>query len=301
MTGDVCVSDNISDCVPALQPVTALSDNDSFAETFGVEPEKTCGLQPVDAISSYVPDMCLPKNVMALESRDKDDHGATETLPETSQNMDFTNFATGNDCSSRGSEPLKSTSPVARRRRASKERVRDASLPAPPKQRARRSSTSCTGDTPLSRKASTSKNGSGARQTDGTKGVLSHSALRDLTNTTYLRKIPLSRADAIRLFPEFKSSVDFVFDTDVSRHASSGNFKVETFVYIQDARGKRWTVVLECLRGAGQRHVRLNRGWAEMCRANDLSVGRRFRLDRWVQSSSSSTTSQDAVVTLSTV
>lgn len=303
MSRDAGASENnISDCVPAaLQPVTALSDNDNFGEFFDVEPEKAHALEPVDAIPSDIPGMCLPKNMTALGSRDKDDHGAAETLSETSRNMDFTNSVTGNDCSSRGSKPLKSASPGARRR-ANKERDRGTPVSAPPKRRARRSSKRCAGHTQFSRKALTSfEDGLGARHEDATRGILSHSAFRDLTNTTYLRKVSLSREDAIRLFPEFKSSVDYVFDTDTSRHAPSGNFKVETSVDIQDARGERWTVVLECLRGAGQRHIRLNRGWAEMCRANDLSVGGRFRLDRWVQSSSPSPKSQDAVVTLSIV
>ena len=123
-----------------------------------------------------------------------------------------------------------------------------------------------------------------------------HSSVRRITNTTYLRRMHLSRDDAAGLFPELESVLNSVFMKGTSRHEYSLSMKRSICVYIHDAEGRRWPVVLECLRTAGQRHVRLNKGWAEMGIANEVSIGKCFRLARWIEGSSSL---YSAIVTLS--
>jgi len=118
--------------------------------------------------------------------------------------------------------------------------------------------------------------------------ILSYSSVRKLSSTTNLRRIHLSRDDAAAFFPESKETMEFIFATDMTRCVSPEQFKVELSVSLQDGQGRRWPVVLECLRSAGQRHVRLNKGWAEVCRATGLSVGKSIRLARLEQASSSS-------------
>jgi hypothetical protein len=127
--------------------------------------------------------------------------------------------------------------------------------------------------------------------------ILSLSYFRKLSSTTYLRRMHLSRNDATALFPECKETVEFIFATDTTRCVSPEQFKVQISVSLHDGEGRRWPVVLECLRSAGQRHVRLNKGWSEMSRANAIYVGKRIRLARWEQTSSSS----DAIVTVTIV
>ena len=127
--------------------------------------------------------------------------------------------------------------------------------------------------------------------------IILHSSVRKITNATYLRRMHLSRDDAAGLFPEFESILNIVFTMKgTSRREYSPPIKKGTCVYIQDVEERRWPVVLECLRTAGQRHVRFNKGWAEMCSANGVSIGKCFRLARWKQGPSSS---QSAIVTLS--
>lgn len=129
--------------------------------------------------------------------------------------------------------------------------------------------------------------------------VLSYSTVRTLTNKTYVRRLQLSREDTVRLFPKVQGVLQFAFTKDM-KHSSSFPYKRDISVLIQDAKGRKWPIVLECLRAAGQRHIRLNRGWPDMCRANGLSFGKQFRLDRWVSvPSSSSTLRHDDIVTLS--
>jgi len=113
--------------------------------------------------------------------------------------------------------------------------------------------------------------------------VILHSSVRKLTNSTYLRRMHLSKQDALGLFPEVKCSLEFIFRANVTRRESSTPLKKGTLVYIYDTKGRRWPVVVECLRTAGQRHVRFNKGWAEMCSANRLSIGSSVRLARWKQ------------------
>ena len=115
-----------------------------------------------------------------------------------------------------------------------------------------------------------------------------HSSVRRLTNSTYLRRMHLSKEDALGLFPEVKGSLKLVFTTNVTRRESSKPLKKGTLVYIHDVEGRRWPVVIECLRTAGQRHVRFNKGWPEICSANGLSIGTCFRLARWKEALSPS-------------
>jgi len=117
--------------------------------------------------------------------------------------------------------------------------------------------------------------------------ILAYSSVCKLSSTTYLRRMHLSRKDAVAFVPESKETIEFIFATDMTRCASSEQFKVEIPISLQDGEGRRWPVVLECLRSAGQRHLRLNKGWSEMCRVNGISVGERIRLARWEQASSS--------------
>ena len=132
--------------------------------------------------------------------------------------------------------------------------------------------------------------------------VILHSSVRKLTNSTYLRRMHLSKKDALGLFPEVNCSLEFIFRTNVTRRESSTPMKKGLLVYIHDIKGRRWPVVVECLRTAGQRHVRFNKGWAEVCSANRISVGMCVRLARWKEESSSSCDITDAhVVTLSRV
>ena len=67
----------------------------------------------------------------------------------------------------------------------------------------------------------------------------------------------------------------------MTRLESSAPFKKGTCVYMHATKGRRWPIVLEYSRTAGQRHVRFNRGWAEVCSANAPSIGKSVRLDRW--------------------
>ena len=127
--------------------------------------------------------------------------------------------------------------------------------------------------------------------------VVLHSYVRKITNATYLRRMHLSREDAVGLFPEVKGSVEFVSMNKMTRREYSTPLKNGTLVCINDINGKRWPVVLECLRTAGQRHIRFNKGWAKMCSANGLSIGKCVRLARWKHGSSSG----DTLVTFSVV
>jgi len=125
------------------------------------------------------------------------------------------------------------------------------------------------------------------------KVILASASICKLSSTTSLRRLHLSRDDAVGLFPEIKKTMDFIYVTDTKKHTAQ--FKVDMSVSLQDEEGRHWSVVMECLRSAGQRHTRLNKGWSAMCRANKISVGNRIRLARWEQVSSSSA----AVVTVS--
>ncbi len=125
--------------------------------------------------------------------------------------------------------------------------------------------------------------------------TLAFSSVRALSNTTYLRRMHLSKNDAVALFPEIKKTIELVFSSDAKRYTSPGHFKTGIAVSLYDRKGRRWPVVLECLRTAGQRHVRLNKGWIQMCSANGIAVGKRVRLARWEQVSSS----RKALVTVS--
>ena len=146
-------------------------------------------------------------------------------------------------------------------------------------------------------KPETAADASGALGECSSSLITVHSSVRKITNATYLRRMHLSRDDATGLFPEFESTLNFLFMKSMSRREYSPPFKKGTCVYIHDVKGRRWPVVLECLRTAGQRHVRFNKGWAEMCIANRVSLGKCIRLARWEHGSSSSTPS--VVVTLS--
>ena len=63
-------------------------------------------------------------------------------------------------------------------------------------------------------------------------------------------------------------------------------------------RARCWPVLLECVRTAGQRHVYFNKGWAELCSANGLFIGKSAQLARWKEGVSPS---HVALVTLSIV
>jgi hypothetical protein len=85
----------------------------------------------------------------------------------------------------------------------------------------------------------------------------------------------LSRDDAVALFPEIEKTMESAFATDVQRNVSPGHFKAGVDVSLQDGRGRHWPILLEFVRTAGQRHVRLNKGWVQMCSANGFPVGKR--------------------------
>lgn len=160
-----------------------------------------------------------------------------------------------------------------------------------------KSTETCTDSSPCADRDGTAVDASCALTEVFSHKTLFHSSVRKLTNATYLRRMHLSREDAAGLFPEVKSSLDFVYRTKMTRREHSAPFKKGTRVHIYDAEGRRWPVVLECLRTAGQRHVRFNEGWAELCSASGLSIGKSFRLARWKQGSSS----LSGLVTLSIV
>lgn len=113
------------------------------------------------------------------------------------------------------------------------------------------------------------------------KGTIVYSSTRKLTNTTYLRRLNLSRDVAASLFPEVQRTMEVAFTSGAKRLDASENLKRSTSVSIQDPEGRRWPVVLECLFTAGQRHVRLTRGWHDICSSNGVSVGETIRFDRW--------------------
>lgn len=138
---------------------------------------------------------------------------------------------------------------------------------------------------------------SGDAQASNVNKTLAFSSVRALSNTTYFRRMHLCKDDAVALFPEMKKTIELVFSSDAKRYTSPGHFKAGIPVSLQDGQGRRWPVVLECHRTAGQRHVRLNKGWVQMCIANGFVVGKRVRLARWEQVSSS----KKALVTVSVV
>ena len=120
-------------------------------------------------------------------------------------------------------------------------------------------------------------------------GTPAYSSYRTLTSSAYVRRLQLSRCDAAGLFPEVRKTMDHVFaKTSKKRGTASEYFKAGIDVYVQDAHGRRWPVVLEMLRTARQRHVRLSRGWTEVCRANGICVSTSVRFDRWEGGCSSS-------------
>lgn len=98
-----------------------------------------------------------------------------------------------------------------------------------------------------------------------------------------MRRLQLSKEDAINLFPEVQSTVEAVFRINMKQRDMSGPFKASLPVFIYDNEGRQWPLVLECLLTAGQRHVRLVKGWAEMCIAKGYSVGKTVRLVRLEQ------------------
>ena len=140
------------------------------------------------------------------------------------------------------------------------------------------------------------------------RGIISHSSVRSLTNATYLRRLNLSREDAFQLFPQARRTLEPAF-AQGSEQVDSSSRKVckrSSTIGIQGPEGKQWQIVLECLFTSGQRHVRLTKGWDELCNANGVSVGNTVRLDRWEptsspSSSSSSAASRKAIVTVSIV
>ena len=133
------------------------------------------------------------------------------------------------------------------------------------------------------------------------KRIISHTSVRRLSNATYLRRLNLSREDALHLFPRAWKTLDPASAKE-SRQIDSSSRKVCKRICtlgIQCPEGKQWHVILECLFTSGQRHVRLTKGWDEMCSANGVSVGNILRFDRWEQASPAS--SQEAIVTVSIV
>ena len=131
--------------------------------------------------------------------------------------------------------------------------------------------------------------------------IISFSCVRSLTNPTYLRRLNLSRKDAINLFPQAQSTMNSAFAKNARPCESPRKFwKSSTSVGIQDPEGRLWPVVLVCLRTASQRHVKLTRGWAETCSANGFCVGMIVRLDRWEEAPPSEP-SREALVTVSIV
>ena len=105
----------------------------------------------------------------------------------------------------------------------------------------------------------------------------------------------MSKNDAVGLFPASRQTIEHFFSTEAKRRDTLGTIKISTTLFVQDNKRRRWPIVLECLRTAGQRHVRLNKGWAAMCIANDLSVGKRVLFERWELGSNKQ---GDSVVTL---
>lgn len=127
----------------------------------------------------------------------------------------------------------------------------------------------------------TSVDGDKAKSSDAVARTLAHSCFRTLTNTTYLRRMHMGKEDAIGLFPKVRKTIEHTFAADTKQSISLGPIKIATSVFLQDGKGRRWPVVLECLRTAGQRHIRINRGWGAVCVANRLTVGKCIRLERW--------------------
>ena len=161
-----------------------------------------------------------------------------------------------------------------------------------------RSTETCVDSSALSDKDDTATNASRAINRLSKSGVVLYSSVRKLTNATYLRKMHLSSEDALGLFPEVTSTLDFVYRNKMTRHESWKPVKKGIYVHIHDIEGRRWPVLLECVRTAGQRHVHFNKGWAELCSANGLFIGKSAQLARWKEGVSPS---HVALVTLSIV
>ena len=146
-----------------------------------------------------------------------------------------------------------------------------------------KSAETCTDSSPVADKDGTTADAPCFLEEICSRRILLHSCVRKLTNPTYLRRMHMSREDSEGLFPDVKRSLDFVYRTKMTRRESLSPFKNGTCVHLYDIEGRRWPVTLEWLRTAGQRHVRLNQGWAEVCRANGFSIGTCVRLARWKQ------------------
>ena len=117
--------------------------------------------------------------------------------------------------------------------------------------------------------------------------IISYTSVRRLSSMTYMRKMHLSKKDAVNLFPELQSSIEALFRIGEKQRDKLGPFKMSVPVSLHDDEGRQWPVVLEGQLTAGQRHVRLINGWAKMCSVKGFSVGKRIRLDRWEQRTSS--------------
>jgi hypothetical protein len=145
----------------------------------------------------------------------------------------------------------------------------------------------------------TAPSGSTARLTDFTppsdkdeneaisERIISYTSVRRLSNTTYMRRMHLSKKEAINLFPEVQGNIETIFRIGERQRDKPGPFKMSVPVSLHDDEGRQWPVVLECQLTAGQRHVRLVKGWTELCSVKGFSVGKRIRLDRWEQRTSS--------------
>ena len=101
------------------------------------------------------------------------------------------------------------------------------------------------------------------------------SSERTLSNKTYLRRLHIKFKDAQRLFscaPEMQQSSLFDQEMGAARYLPDKTV-VRTEVSLLDALGRYWPVQYECVLHGGQRHSRLKRGWAKLCRANSFSTG----------------------------
>lgn len=86
-----------------------------------------------------------------------------------------------------------------------------------------------------------------------------------------------------QFIPGSPASSGVVFQIDRKQRDEPWPFKRSVPTCSHENKGRQLPLVLECLLTAGQRHIRLTKGWAEMCAAKVYSVAKTVRLVRWEQ------------------
>ena len=99
-----------------------------------------------------------------------------------------------------------------------------------------------------------------------------------LSNSTYVRKLYIKANVAAVLFPWSSNGLKALSNSKLQT-TRAGAFAMRQIVVVRDEQGRHWNVVYEYFQGKGQKHRRLNAGWSQFCKANDLRVGDRICIE----------------------